>query len=159
MYFISGFGFLDNFQSKSLTWTSDAPLSSLVILSDSFSIGLKRNFLISRFRMSGLAALINIFRLAVGDQGSASAACLIGVTSPASGVPPFHFITGTHGSADFVGVDFLHTVNIFSCKQRQFSDCYCIFFPPPLPYMVSTFQTLSSPISSLSGTYLQFTFS
>lgn len=68
--------------------------------------------------MSGLAALISIFRLAVGVQGSASVAVsLMGVMWARSGVAPFLFITkaGTVDSADFSGVDLLLSVQMFSC--------------------------------------------
>lgn len=88
-------------------------------LSLSFSIGLKSTFLISLSRMSGLAALISIFRLAVGVQGSIKAVCLMGVMWVRSGVAPFLFIgkAGTEDSADFGGVDLLLSVHMFSCGE------------------------------------------
>lgn len=66
--------------------------------------------------MSGLAALISIFRLAVGVKGSARGVCLMGVMWARSGVAPFLFssIVGTVDS-DFSGVDLLLSVQMFSC--------------------------------------------
>lgn len=65
--------------------------------------------------MSGLAALISIFRLAVGVQGSTRVDCLMGVMWARSGVAPSLPMskTGT-GSVDFSGVDLLHSVQMFS---------------------------------------------
>lgn len=67
--------------------------------------------------MSGLAALISIFRLAVGVQGSARAVCLMGVMWDRSGVAAFLIRkAGKAGSAaDFSGVDLLLSVQMFSC--------------------------------------------
>lgn len=80
-------------------------------------MGLNSTFFISLSRMSGLAALISIFRLAVGVHGSTRAVCLMGVMWASSGVAPFLLIskTGTAGS-DFSGVDLLLSVQMFSCN-------------------------------------------
>lgn len=69
--------------------------------------------------MSGLAALISIFRLAVGVQGSAKAVCLMGVMWARSGVAPFLLISkaGMVDSVDFSGVDLLLSVQMFSCDK------------------------------------------
>lgn len=75
--------------------------------------------------MSGLAALISIFRLAVGVQGSARGVCLIGVMWARSEVVPFLFIgkAETLDSADFRGVDLLlpgsYAVHMFSCDGES----------------------------------------
>lgn len=81
-------------------------------------MGLNRTFFISLSRISGLAALISIFRLAVGVQGSARCGVrLMGVMWARSGVAPFLFISamGTTDSDDFSGVDLLLSVQMFSC--------------------------------------------
>lgn len=80
-------------------------------------MGLNSTFFISLSRMSGLAALISIFRLAVGVQGSARAVGLMGVMWARSGVAPFLFSpeAGAVDSADFSGVDLLLSVQMFSC--------------------------------------------
>lgn len=72
--------------------------------------------------MSGLAALISIFRLEVGVHGSARDVCFIGVMWARSGVALFLFISkeGTAVAAeesalDLSGVDLLLPVQMFSC--------------------------------------------
>lgn len=83
-------------------------------------MGLNSTFFISLSLISGLAALISIFRLAVGVHGSTRVECLIGVMWDRSGVAPFLFMskTGTMDS-DFSGVDFLLSLQMFSCCKVQ----------------------------------------
>lgn len=82
-------------------------------------MGLNSTFFISLSLISGLAALISIFRLAVGVQGSARTVCLMGVMWARSGVALFLFISkgGALDSADFSGVDLLLSVQMFSCDR------------------------------------------
>lgn len=105
--------------SISHTWQeSSTTVSRLGGLSFSFSMGLNSTFFISLSLMSGLAALISIFRLAVGVKGSARGVCLMGVMWARSGGAPFLFISkaGMVGS-DFSGVDLLLSVQMFSCDK------------------------------------------
>lgn len=105
---------------ESSTSVSSATASGLAGSSFSFSMGLNSTFFISLSRMSGLAALISIFRLAVGVQGSTRVDCLMGVMWARSGVAPSLPMskTGT-GSVDFSGVDLLHSVQMFSCDDDK----------------------------------------
>lgn len=105
------------------TWhesSSSSSSSSSSTAFSSFSMGLKRVFFISLSRISGLAALISIFRLAVGVQGSgwALSVCLIGVIWVISGLetllcPLTAAVTDSH----FSGVVFLRSVQMFSWNQ------------------------------------------
>lgn len=72
--------------------------------------------------MSGLAALISIFRLAVGVQGSVRDVCLMGVMWASSEGAPFLLISkvGRVDSADFSGVDFLFSAHMFSCDGDSY---------------------------------------
>lgn len=89
----------------------------LAAWSFSFSLHLNRTFFISRSLMSGLAALISIFRLAVGVQGSAPVVRLMGVMWVNSGVETFLLVSrlGMVDSADLSGVDLLLSEQMFSC--------------------------------------------
>lgn len=65
--------------------------------------------------MSGLAALISIFRLAVGVQGSVRDECLMGVMCTRSGVAPFLFVSkAAVVSGVLSGVDLLFSRHRFS---------------------------------------------
>lgn len=79
--------------------------------------------------MSGLAALISIFRLAVGVQGSTRVECLMGVMWARSGAAPNLLMsrTGT-GSVDFSGVDLLHSAQMFSCDGDKVICGYTVDF-------------------------------
>lgn len=83
-------------------------------------MGLNNTFFISLSLMSGLAALISIFRLAVGVNGSTRVVCLMGVVCASSGEAPFllNIMAGTLG-LDFNGVDLLLSSQMFSCDRES----------------------------------------
>lgn len=81
-------------------------------------MGLNSTFFISLSLMSGLAALISIFRLAVGVKGSARGVCLMGVMWAKSGEAPFLFPSKAGmRESDFSGVALLLSVQMFSCDK------------------------------------------
>ena len=87
-------------------------------------MGLNSTFLISLSLMSGLAALISIFRLAVGVHGSTRDVCLLGVMWAKSAGTPFLFSSNVGAVAsDCSGGDFLLSVQMFSCNGDT---CYRI---------------------------------
>lgn len=103
----------------SSTSISSTRATGVTGFSRSFSMGLNNTFFISLSLMSGLAALISIFRLAVGVNGSTRMLCLMGVVCARSGVAPFllSIMTGTPG-LDFSGVDLLLSSQMFSCDRE-----------------------------------------
>lgn len=108
--------------SASLTWqqssfsSSSTGDSGVAGFSPSFSMGLNNTFFISLSLMSGLAALISIFRLAVGVSGSTVTLCFTGVTCTVSEAGPFlvNAVSGEVESGDFSTMDFLLSVKMFS---------------------------------------------
>ena len=82
--------------------------------------------------MSGLAALISIFRLAVGVHGSVRAVCLMGVMWAMSGAAHFLFIGKGEiaDSADFSGVDLLLSVQMFSCDETVENFHFKLMYEP-----------------------------
>lgn len=109
------------------TWVGSSTSASSTAGSESttwslsFSIGLNRTFFISLSLMSGLAALMSTFRLAVGDHGSARPAHLMGVMWARSEVDAFRLTrkTGTPDSDGFSGVDLLLSKHTFSCNTER----------------------------------------